>query len=300
MFYKDTKQNVNSKAIIIGGGISGKLLAAAISPYFQSVHILEKDEKAMGDSKVRPGVSQGHHIHALLHSGEYSLEALFPGFQKDMEDRGSIKIDSLKDLAWFHHGVWKKRLSSEFTTLLQTRPFLESYVEERVNKLNNVKYEYGVKVLTYLVNSESNSICGVEINQNNEIYTIEADLIIDSSGASSFTKMWMEKQGRMVPAEKVEIGLCYATRIFKLPEDRRDFKIKLIYPNPPTQTLGGTLSIVEGQNYIVTLIGYLNSMKPVDVKSEQDFIDFCGKLPLPDIQQELQKGTSTSETTNIP
>lgn len=291
-----TEQEKAKTAIIIGGGMSGKLVAAAISPFFHSVHILEKDEKPSPSLDVRPGVSQGHHIHALLHAGEQALETIFPGFQKDMTDHGAVKIDSLKDLSWFHHGVWKKKLNSEYTTLLQTRPFLESYVEKRVEQLDKVHYLYGVKVLSYLVNADSNCVCGVEINHNKEIHTVTADLVVDSSGSSSFSKMWLEKQGRMVPEEKVEIGLCYATRMFKLPETNRDFKIKLIYPNPPKETLGGTLSLVEGRKYIVTLIGYLNSIKAKDVSSEEAFIDFCGKLPLKDIQQELQKGTSLSDT----
>ena len=284
------------QAIIIGGGMAGKLIAAAISPYFHHVQILEKDLQPENKDTVRKGVPQAHHIHALLHAGDHALERLFPGFQKDMVKRGSIKIDSLRDLAWFHHGVWKLRFKSGDTTLLQTRPLLEAYVEERVKQIPNVSYSYGIKVQSYLLMDNDSKVCGVEVLEENKIKKINGDLVIDTSGSASFTKGWLEKQGRTVPEEKVDIGLCYATRKFTLPEPPNDFKIKLIYPNPPEQTLGGTLSMVEDNQYIVTLIGYLNTLIPGEVKNLEGFKEMAAKLPLPDIYQALQKGTSITET----
>lgn len=283
-------------AIIIGGGMAGKLIAAAISPYFNRVEIVEKDQNPGKNSTVRAGVTQANHIHALLHAGDHALETLFPGFKQDMVSRGSILINSTEDLAWYHHGVWKMRFKGNDTTLLQTRPLLESYIEERVNLIPNIHYTYGIKVLAYSYQSDKDVIDGVEILENNEQKHLKADIVIDASGSSSFTKAWLEKQDRFIPEETVEIGLCYATRQFQLQEQPRNFKIKLIYPEAPSQTLGGTLSMVEDDKYIVTLIGYLNSLNPADVSSEQGFIEQTAKLPLPDFYQELVNGTSLSET----
>ncbi|NHM32544.1 glutamate synthase subunit beta [Neobacillus terrae] len=291
----------SARAIIIGGGISGKLIAASISPYFDRVEVLEKDAKAKENS-VRPGVSQGHHIHALLHAGDQMLEMIFPGFKDDMEKKGSIKIDSLNDFYWFHHGAWKIRSKSEFSTFLQSRPFLEEYIESRINIIKNIAYSYETKVLAYIGSDDKRKVIGVKILQDGERKTLSADLIIDASGAASFSKSWMEKQGQKVYEEKVEIGLCYATRQFQLPDKERDFKIKLTYPNPPFEKIGGALSKVEGGKYIATLIGYINSIKPEEVQSEEGFIKYSKKLPLPDIYQELSAGKSLSETRvfNIP
>ncbi|WHY89452.1 glutamate synthase subunit beta [Neobacillus cucumis] len=284
------KNNLTKTAIIIGGGMAGKLIAAAISPYFSKVQIFEKDNKPRQEKEIRPGVSQANHIHALLHAGDQALETLFPGFKEDMVALGSVKIDSIKDLAWFHHGVWKQRYSTELTTLLQTRPLLETYVEKRVKQLKNITYTYGVKVENYLIQNQR--VCGVYTKQE----TFTADLVIDTSGASALLKLCLEKQGKNVPEEKVEIGLCYATRLYELPEQDRDFKIKLIYPKPPEQMLGGTLSMIENQKYIVTLIGYLNSIDPAEIKTEEGFSQYAKKLPLPDFAQELKGGKSLTET----
>ncbi|MBT2655733.1 glutamate synthase subunit beta [Bacillus sp. ISL-18] len=285
------------QAIIIGGGMAGKLIAAAIAPYFHSVLILEKDARPENKHTVRKGTPQAHHIHALLHAGDQALERLFPGFQNDMIDRGSIKIDSLKDLAWFHHGAWKPRFPSEDSTLLQTRPLLESYVEERVSKIENVTYRYGIKVGSFILRDDQSGVRGVEVLQENKTKTIFGDLVIDTSGNASFTKEWLEKQGRKVFEEKVNIGLCYATRKFTLPEAPKDFKIKIIYPDPAAkETIGGTLSLVENNQCFVTLNGYLHTLNPADVKDAEGFIQKTSSLPLPDIFEEIQTGTSETET----
>ncbi|WP_160722866.1 FAD-dependent oxidoreductase [Bacillus sp. USDA818B3_A] len=292
---KNAEQGTN-QAIIIGGGMAGKLIAAAISPYFNRIQILEKDPQPENMHTIRPGVTQAHHIHALLHAGDRALEELFPGFQEDMVKRGSIKIDSLNDLAWFHHGVWKRRFESQETTLLQTRSLLESYIEERVGQISNITYTYDTKVKSYLTNEDGSKVYGVEFLHENNTKSIKGDLVVDTSGAASLTKAWLEKQGYPVPEEKVEIGLCYATRKFNLAEPPDDFKIKILYPEPPNQTLGGTLSMVENNQYTVTLNGYLNTLTPSSVKEAEGFIEMTRKLPLPDIYQALQKSTSLSET----
>ncbi|MGG1397180.1 glutamate synthase subunit beta [Bacillus salipaludis] len=284
------KNNHANTAILIGGGIAGKLIAAAISPYFTNVKILEKDVKPNMEKEIRPGVSQANQIHVLLQAGDHALETLFPGFKKDMVSRGSIQIDSVKDMAWFHYGNWKQRYSSHLTTLLQTRPLLESYVEERINHFENVTYTYGVKVENYLI--ENGRVCGVITKKE----TFRADLVIDTSGASALSKSFIEKQGQTVPEEKVEIGLCYATRQFELTERERDFKLKLIYPEAPQQKLGGTMSMIENQKYTVTLIGYLNSIDPAEIKTEEGFFHYAKKLPLLDFAQELEDGKSLTET----
>lgn len=286
----------NHQAIIIGGGIAGKLIAAAISPYFHSVRILEKDAKPESQTTIRNGVQQAHHLHLLLHAGDHALERLFPGFQEDMVKHGSIKIDSLNDLAWFHHGVWKLRFPSNNFTFLQTRTLLESYIEERVKQIGNVTYQYGIKVQSFLLSEDGSKVCGVEVLHESKPKRIKGDLVIDTSGAASFTRGWLEKQGRTVPKETVEIGLCYATRKYTLSEPPKHFKIKILYPDPAKETLGGTLSMVENNQCIVTINGYLNTLNPVDVKDSEGFLKMTEKLPLPDIFKELQNGTSISDT----
>lgn len=286
------------KAVIIGGGISGKLAARVLSDFFQEVIILERDPEQQGPFP-RKGAPQGEHIHALLFAGAYGLEELFPGITKKFNESGAVKINSTQDLAWFHHGVWKLRFAGDYTTILQTRPHLEWHIEQYVKRIPNVTIQYGQTVQNYLYKEEENRITGVETaDDSGTIRTIHADLVTDASGASSLSSRWLNKREVHIPEEQVKINLSYFSKIVQLPENQnRDWTIKLIYPNPPLEKIGGAISKVEGNRYIVTYIGYHNEINEKEVlKSDNSFIEIAKKLPKLDIYEELRDATALSST----
>ena len=54
-----------TQAVVLGGGISGLLSAAAIAPHYDHVVLVERD--ALPDFPAhRPGTPQDTHAHALL------------------------------------------------------------------------------------------------------------------------------------------------------------------------------------------------------------------------------------------
>lgn len=286
------------KAIIIGGGISGKLAARVLSDFFHEVLILERDQEPIGPFP-RKGAPQGEHIHALLHAGEKGLESLFPGITEKFYSTGAIKINSTKDLAWFHHGVWKLRFDGGYTTTLQTRPHLEWHIEQFMKRIPNVTVKYNQVVQNYLHNEEENRIVGVEVIDGSGVTNIlKADLIVDASGVSSLSSSWLSKRGIHIPDEKVTIGLSYISKTYQLPETQdRDWKIKIVYPNPPHEKIGGTISNVEGNRYIVTFNGYHNAVNEKEVmKNDSGFIELAKKLPKLDIYQEIKNASPLSST----
>jgi 2-polyprenyl-6-methoxyphenol hydroxylase-like FAD-dependent oxidoreductase len=286
------------KAVIIGGGISGKLAARVLSDFFQEVLIIERDQKPEGPLP-RKGVPQGEHIHALLHAGESGLESLFPGITEKFYSSGAIKINSTKDLAWFHHGVWKLRYNGEYTTTLQTRPHLEWHIDQYIKRIPNVTLSYNQTVQKFVYREEENRIVGVEIKDEGGLNkTITADLIVDASGVSSLSSKWLNKRGLHIPEEKVNIGLTYVSKTFQQPENRNtDWSIKLVYPNPPIEKMGGTISMIEGNRYIVTLIGYHNVFNEKEIIGDNNgFINLTKKLPKPDIYQEIKDAKELSST----
>ena len=290
---------VGERAIIIGGGIAGKLAARVVSDYFTEVLVIERDPKPEGPTP-RKGAPQGEHLHALLHAGENGLESLFPGITEEFYASGAIKINSTNDLAWFHHGVWKQRYHGEFSTILQSRPQLEWHIEKYMRRIPNVSYLHEHSVLNYLYNKEENRIYGVEIKDKNSSITQESgELVIDASGVSSLSTNWLTKQGIVIPEEKLNIGLSYITKQYRLPEHPlRDWTIKLLYPNPPHEKIGGTISKVEGDRYIITCFGYENEINLKELLEDEDngFIDLTKKLPKLDIYEELKNGTPLTKT----
>jgi 2-polyprenyl-6-methoxyphenol hydroxylase-like FAD-dependent oxidoreductase len=286
---------VSSKntAIIIGGGISGKLAARVLSDHYKKVIILERDQEQVGPSP-RKGAPQGEHLHALLHAGESGLEELFPGITEHFYHSGAVKINSTIDLAWFHHGAWKLRYDGGYSTTLQTRPHLEWHIDQYIKRIPNVVFYYNQVVQDLLYNEEQNQIIGVLLKDE----SILADLVVDASGVSSLSSNWLGKHGFGIPDEKVEINLSYVSKQFELSENPdRDWKIKMVYPNPPQEKIGGTISKVEGNRCIVTLMGYHNSVNDKEVlKDDSGFIEMVKKLPRLDIYQEIENATPLTKT----
>ncbi|MBY0154322.1 FAD-dependent monooxygenase [Cytobacillus firmus] len=286
------------KAVIIGGGISGKLAARVLSEIFQEVIILERDSEPHGPFP-RKGVPQGEHIHALLFSGANGLEELFPGITEKFNASGAVKINSTRDISWFHHGVWKLRYVGDYTTILQTRPHLEWHIEQYFKNIPNVTIQYSQNVQNFIYIEEENRITGIEvINGSNSIRTINADLIVDASGVNGLSSRWLNKREVHIPEETVKIDLSYFTKTLQLPDNQnRDWSIKLLYPTPPFEKIGGGISKVEGNRFLVTFMGYHNEINEKEIlKSDNSFIDIAKKLPKLDIYQELKVATALSST----
>ncbi|MDQ1002292.1 flavin-dependent dehydrogenase [Neobacillus niacini] len=258
------------KAIIIGGGISGKLAARVLSDVYKEVIILERDNELEGPA-ARKGAPQGEHLHALLHAGEYGLEELFPGITEKFYDSGAVKINSTIDLAWFHHGAWKIRYDGGYRTTLQTRPHLEWHIEQYIKRIPNVVIRYNQVVQDLLYYEAENRITGVQLKTG----PILADLVVDASGVRSLTSNWLHNRGTPIPEEKVEINLSYVSKQYQLKVNQeRDWKIKMVYPNPPQEKIGGTISSVEENRYIVTVMGYHKAINDKEViKSDNGFLE---------------------------
>lgn len=286
------------KVIIIGGGISGKLAARVLSDFFSEVIIIERDQAPVGPFP-RKGARQGEHIHALLLAGQYGLEELFPGITQKFYESGAVKMKSTKELSWYHHGVWKIRYDSSYRTTLQTRPHLEWHIEQYINKLPNVTIHYNQVVKSMLCHEKDNRVYGVELqDENKQLRTLTADLIVDASGAGSISTGWLEDLGIQIPCEEVEIGLTYVSKSYRLPKyQKRDWKIKMVYPNPPVEKIGGTVSLVEGDRFTVTIMGYQNAIKEKEIlKKDDGFLEQAKKLPTLDIYHEIKDGTPLSDT----
>jgi 2-polyprenyl-6-methoxyphenol hydroxylase-like FAD-dependent oxidoreductase len=281
------------KAIIIGGGISGKLVARVLSDVYKEVIILERDSEPERPSS-RKGAPQGEHLHALLHAGEYGLEELFPGITEKFYDNGAVKINSTMDLAWYHHGAWRIRYDGGYSTTLQTRPHLEWHIEQYIKRIPNVILRYNQVVQEFLYNETENRIIGVQLKDG----SLTADIVVDASGVSSLSSSWLTKRGIQVPDEKVDIHLSYISKQFQLVENHdKDWKIKMVYPNPPHEKIGGTISSVEENRYIVTIMGYHNAINDKEViKSDTGFLELTKKLPRLDIYESIKNATPITKT----
>src|SRR6185312_9426904 len=76
-------KRLGERAIVIGASMGGLLAARALSDFFTTVTVLERDAFPTADT-ARKGVPQGRHAHGLLARGSAVLEELFPGFSDEV------------------------------------------------------------------------------------------------------------------------------------------------------------------------------------------------------------------------
>ena len=123
---------------------------------------------------------------------------------------------------------------------------------------------------------------------NNPRQELNADLVIDASGASSHVLQWLEQLGYKRPKETVvETHLGYATQHYQAPEHYplKGIVIQTTQPFPR----GGTLMTVEKGHWLIGL-GGVGNYPPTKQKA---FLDFAGSLPDKTLYEATQTGKPT-------
>lgn len=266
-------------AVVIGASVAGLLAARALADCFERVTVLER-ETLPAEPEPRKGVPQGHHIHLLLRSGADAIETFYPGFFKELVQLGGVPVDfSTTEGSWFQHGVWKQRPREPLLVHSQTRPLLEQHLRTRLAAIPSVKIVEQCRTVGLELDGDRSRVIGVLIKRSGEGMPSEAelmksDLIVDASGRNSATPKWLESVGFAQPEEtSVAVRIGYATRFYEAP--LRGWKALAVYPRAPVSTKSGVVFRVEGDRWIVTLMGCLGDYPPID---EGGFLEFARQL----------------------
>ncbi|KAA6452039.1 FAD-dependent oxidoreductase [Bacillus swezeyi] len=285
---------MREKAVVIGGGIAGKLAAKALSHFFQQIIIVEADQEYK-EKVPRKRVPQSDHPHVLLKRGEEAIEMLFPEIVSQLIEDGSILTNFTKDLKWHHFGYWKKRFSGEFTMVQQSRPMLEWHLQRRVEEVPHITTRYETKTEQLLVNKHDHTVRGVRVRSLKTGLTeeLDASFVVDASGSASKSIDWLQALDVKVKEEKVKIQLFYATRLYSLKkQEYPEWQNLLISPSFPDNPYGAYIQTLEENRFSVTFSGYANAHAP---QTNEAFISYAKKLPVPDVLQFLEGAEPLSD-----
>ncbi|RCJ24558.1 2-polyprenyl-6-methoxyphenol hydroxylase-like oxidoreductase [Nostoc sp. ATCC 43529] len=276
-----------NKAIVIGGSIAGLLTAQVLTKYFDRVTIVERD-RFPEQPEQRHGIPQAHHAHVLLIRGQQILEQLFPGIIAELTNSGALTIDWGADSPWLGFSGWAPRFSSDLISRACSRNLLEWTIRRRLVANNRVEFVQGGQVTSLLSNPNKTTITGVRVSFRNEPEAeILTNLVVDASGRNSQTPQWLEELGYKSPQQTViNSFLGYASRWYHPPEGfQADWKVLLVGSKPPKDTRSAVLYSVEGNRWIVTLIGVGRDYPPTD---EAGFLDFAQSLRSPILYQAIK------------
>ncbi|WP_337870587.1 hypothetical protein [Meiothermus sp.] len=284
-------KKIGKQAIVIGGSMGGLLAARALADYYEGVTVLERDHfPALGEQ--RKGVPQGRHAHGLLAQGSRVLEGFFPGLTQDLVKLGVLSSDIINTAQWYQNGGFHAQFESGLLGLLVSRPLLEGYIRQRLFALPNVKVLSGISVHGLV--AEQGRVVGVQLDADG-IGELRADLVVDSTGRGSQTPKWLEALGFERPAqEEVKVDLGYATRIYKRRPHDLGGNNAFVMGSKVPETRGGVVLAIEGNRWIVTLVGFLGDSPPTD---ERGFLEFAKSLSVPDIYNLIKDAEPLSEIT---
>jgi len=283
-------------AIVVGGGISGLCAARALSPHFDRVTLIERDQLPTG-VEHRPGVPQSHHVHALLLRGLMELERLFPGIERELTEAGAARVDLGTEVAHCTEWGWAPRASGiGIAPLTMSRLLIESVIRARVRReLDNLMIIERMRVTGLSTERRGNKVQvdGVFL-EHFAPRKLTADLVIDASGRNSKCLEWLQRVEVAPPEEElVDAYAGYASRFYQLaPDARRWWRGMVIDAKAPEVTRWGLLMPIEHGNHVLTVAGVNRDYPPSD---EAELQSFLGGLVAPELGREITRAKPLSE-----
>jgi 2-polyprenyl-6-methoxyphenol hydroxylase-like FAD-dependent oxidoreductase len=248
-----------STAIVIGGSIAGLLAARALASRFARVTVLERDDYPLKDV-ARRGVPHGRHAHGLLAGGLAAMERLLPGLAAELVAAGAASGDLLADTLWINHGGRLASVASGLTGVLASRPLIEGAIRRRVARQRNIEILTGFRVTGLCGEASAGRVTGVEAEllADGGRRAFEAALVVDASGRGSRVLDWLGRLGEPAPPEdRIEMALTYSTVRFRRQESDAGGKRAIVVRTLAPSWRSGVALAQEGQEWVVTLGGYL-------------------------------------------
>jgi len=269
---------IGDHAVVLGASMAGLVAARALSDFFDTVTVVERDVLP-DDPVTRRGVPQGRHPHGLLARGALALEELFPGLLDELVLAGVPYFDG-RDLSKLHYNLGGHRVvstgsSEDFTAYVLTRPFLEYHVRRRVRDFANVEVLGGHDVVELTSTPDHGRITGVRtVNRHSrEESTLAADLVVDATGRGSRMPGWLESLGYHRPVEEhVVVHLTYASQALRMRPGALH-EMALIIGVVPGRPTGMFLVGCENDTWLVTAMGMAGREPPCERTAMYEFVE---------------------------
>jgi 2-polyprenyl-6-methoxyphenol hydroxylase-like FAD-dependent oxidoreductase len=289
-----TETQLGEHAVVLGGSLAGLACAAVLAERFASVTIVERDGLPQTGAQ-RKGVPQGRHVHVLLPAGLRWLAELFPGILDDLAELGAHGFDA----RGLRFNIAGGRLLLEHAGvqfIAASRPLIEGIARERVRAIDNVRFAERCDACGLTATADGSRVTGVRLRSRNgggAEEAVEADLVVDATGRGSRSPRWLAALGYPVPREEqLEVGVHYTTRLFRrAPQTFGEWR-NVTVAIPPGERRGAVALAVEGDRWLVTLIGLLGERPPTALDA---FVEYARTLWADDVHAVVADAEAIGE-----
>jgi 2-polyprenyl-6-methoxyphenol hydroxylase-like FAD-dependent oxidoreductase len=269
-------------AVVLGAGMAGLLAARVLASHFERVTVVDRD-RFPDRPAFRRGVPQSRHLHVLLGRGLECLEQLFPGFEAELVAAGAPVVEGSESL-WLNAAGWCRRYRSPIRLLGASRELIEWQARTRVTALANVQVLEGCEAVGLLADRGRDAVTGVRLRPHSRRAEVtdpeaevSADFVVDASGRSSRAPQWLAALGYQQPTlTRINSLLGYASRQYRIPAGfQADWRMLVINAKPPSNPRAGAVVPIEGDRWMVALIGAGRDYPPTD---DAGFLEFARGL----------------------
>lgn len=288
---------IGKRAVVVGAGIGGLTAARVLADHFEHVLILERDTLP-AEPEDRPGIPQGRHVHGLLRGGQDALEALLPGFERDLAAGGAVLLRAGLDLRIERPGLDSfPRRDVGVSSYAMSRPLLEVTVRRLlVKSCPNVEIREGCRVHGLV--ASPTAVTGVRWDGGDgRIEVLAADLVVDASGRGILTLDVLKSMAHALPDETaIGVDLNYATAVYDIPGDAPgDWQGLFVFAS--VRGAGGAILLpLEGKRWIATIGTRHDEKAPAD---EAAFLAFAERLRQPTLHDAIRRSTLRGPVTRF-
>jgi 2-polyprenyl-6-methoxyphenol hydroxylase-like FAD-dependent oxidoreductase len=287
-------------AVVIGASIAGLATARVLSERFARVTVLERhpapdgarDGRSVEQRRTISIAPQGRYPHILLAGGGLVCDRLFPDFKQQALDAGAPTVDR-DTIRWWSDGWRVKRPRDTQPRVLASRALIETIVRRHVERIPNVRIDYGTSIDGLVV--ERDRVVGVRVHGdgvdsrpgNTRDSVLAADLVVDCGGRGSRLGSWLERAGVPAPpVTELDIDLCYQVLLLpRRPTDLDGTTCMIVQNMAPHMTRQALALALEGERWMVVLGGYFGDMASSD---RAGYLAFADSLPVPEIGRLLR------------
>jgi 2-polyprenyl-6-methoxyphenol hydroxylase-like FAD-dependent oxidoreductase len=269
-------------AVVLGASMAGLLAARVLSGCYRRVTVVERDELPQ-DAENRKGVPQGRHVHGLAAGGSQILAELFPGLLGELVAHGAPVVRNMSEMYFSAGGgrvLCRRDMPWDPHAYHASRPLLECRVRDRVRALSGVEFVERCEVVGLATSTDRRRVTGAHIVRLGRTpadtaaeETLEADLVVDTTGRAGRLPTWLSGLGYQPPPEqRLPVQLKYVTQVLRLPADAVGREHAVIIGPTPGRPTGLGLMRCENDLWLCTAFGYGAHHPPTDRAGLAEFL----------------------------